>query len=899
MWKRCIVLSLCVLARVLLSLRYRITVKGLDQIEAHFCKRPGGVVFLPNHPAEIDPAILQMLLLGRLHVRPLVVEHFYRLKGVRWLMDLIDALPLPSMDERANKWRGKRVEKQFDHLVSALKKGGHFLVYPSGRLKVGGTELLGGASLAHKLLQECPEANVVLVRTTGLWGSRFSRALTGHSPDLNQMLWEGAKVLLKNGLFFTPRRSITVEFAAPPRDFPWEGTRVEVNRYLEQWYNRYPEPGPEPVQRVSSCFWREELPSVYIPPHIQVSPEMTSIDPRVVAEVIGYLSALCKKPQDEIQREMHLAQDLGLDSLDIAQVSLFLGEQFGVENVSPADLVHVEEVLQIAAKGGTFPSGDDLEEPARPFEWPQENRPAPRLAQGSTLQEVFLRAAGEHRSLIACVDALSGTLTYSQMKLRALILANRLKKLPGDQLGIMLPSSSTAYLIVLAVCLAGKVPVMLNWTTGAKALNHAVELTDLQVVLTSMKFLDRLQVDDLGLVEERFLVLEDVADTLSPRDKLKGFWQSLKGVSSLLRTLGLDRIDPLAPAVIVFTSGTEALPKGVPLSHLNLLSNQSASMDTVAFLAEDILYGVLPPFHSFGFSITGLLALLSGLRICYAPDPTDAKALARDIARWKPTLFICAPSFIRSLFRAAKPGELSSLRLIVSGAEKTPDELFQFVQENLPQAQLIEGYGITECSPVVTINRVNELRQGVGGPIPGLDLSILDLETRYPLPQGVQGEIAIAGPSVFSGYLGSVKDPFVILNGKRYYVSGDLGTLDAEGKLHLSGRLKRFVKIGGEMVGLAGLEEELLKYAQEQYGIASSSEGPFLAIAVRGRGQEKPELVLFTTLSVSKDAVNEVLKERGFGRITKVAQVRMLPSIPLMGTGKINYRLLEEMVENG
>lgn len=892
MWKRCIVLSLCVLARALLSLRYRIRVKGLDQVEAHFRKRPGGVVFFPNHPAEVDPAILQMLLQGRLHVRPLVVEHFYRLKGFHWLMCLIDALPLPSMDEKANKWRGKRVEKQFDHLVSELKKGGHFLVYPSGRLKVGGTELLGGASLAHKLIQECPEANVVLVRTTGLWGSRFSRALTGHSPDFNQTLWEAAKILLKNGLFFTPRRSITVEFETPPRDFPWEGTRVEVNRYLEQWYNRYPEPGPEPVKRVSSCFWKEDLPSVYSPPHIQVSSEMTSINPRIISEVTGYLSALCKKPQNEIRREMHLAQDLGLDSLDIAQVSLFLGEQFGVENVSPADLVHVEEVLQIATKGGNFPSSDDQEAPAMPFAWPQENRSTPRLAQGSTLQEVFLRAAAEHRSMIACVDALSGTLTYSQLKLRALILANRLKTLPGDQLGVMLPSSATAYLVILAVCLAGKVPVMLNWTTGAKALNHALELTDLQVVITSMKFLDRLQVDDLGLVEERFFVLEDIADTLSLKDKLKGFCQSLNGVPSLLRTLGLDRLDPSAPAVILFTSGTEALPKGVPLSHSNILSNQSASMSTVTFFAEDILHGVLPPFHSFGFSITGLLSLLSGLRVCYSPDPTDAKALARAIAKWKPTLFICAPSFIQSLFRAAKPGDLSSLRLIVSGAEKTPDELFQFVKENLPHAQLIEGYGITECSPVVTINRVDEPRQGVGGPIPGLDLSILDVETRQPLSRGAQGEIAIAGPSVFSGYLGAVKDPFVILSGKRYYVSGDLGSLDAEGKLHLSGRLKRFVKIGGEMVGLEGLEKEL------RQGITSSAEGPFLAIAVRGRSAEKPELVLFTTLGLSKDAVNAVLKEKGFGRITKIAEVYTLPSIPLMGTGKINYRLLEEMAEN-
>lgn len=896
MWQRFVVLLLCACARLVLSLRYRIVVKGLDQIEADFCKKEGGVVFLPNHPAEIDPLILQMLLMVRLHVRPLVVAHFYGLKSIRWLMRLIDALPLPSMDEKANKWRGKRVEKQFSHLVSALKQGGHFLVYPSGRLKVGGAELLGGASLAHKLLQECP--NVVLVRTTGLWGSRFSRALTGHSPDLNQMLWEGVKILLKNGLFFTPRRLVTVEFALPPPDFPWKGSRIEVNRYLEQWYNRYPEPGPEPALLVPAYFWKQEIPSLYVPSPVQLKEPLSAINPLMWTTVIDYLAALSKKPAEDIQREMHLAQDLGLDSLDIAQVSLFLGEQFGVENVSPSDLVHVEEVLQIATQEGKVVSEQEQEEPlARPFQWPQEKRPIPQLAAGETLQEVFLRATTAHKGLIACVDTY-GTLTYSQLKCRALTLAHYFSTLPGSHIGILLPSSSTVYLVIFAVCLSGKIPVMLNWTTGVKALNHALELTQLEVVLTSMTFLDRLQIDDLGRMEELFVMLEDVVDSLSFTDKLKGLWRSFHGVSSLLRTLKLDTVDPSAPAVVVFTSGTEALPKGVPLSHTNLLSNQRASLEAAAFVGEDILYGVLPPFHSFGFSITGILGLLSGLRVCYAPDPTDAQALARDSARWKPTLFICAPSFIRSLFRAAKPGDLRSLRKIVAGAEKTPDELFQFVQEHLPQAQLIEGYGITECSPVVTIGRMGAPRQGVGKPISGIDIVILDRETHLPLPQGVQGEIAIAGPNVFAGYLGVVKDPFVILSGTRYYLSGDLGRIDLEGNLHLAGRIKRFVKIGGEMVGLVGLEEELMHYARQHHLVDGAEAGPVLAIAVRGRGQDRPELVLFTTLSLSKEAINTVLQQQGFGRIVKIAQVQILPSIPLMGTGKINYRLLEEMVEN-
>lgn len=886
------------LVRFLIALRYKVVVKGKENLSRDKMKLAGGILFLPNHPAEIDPVILESILWPSFQPRPLVVEHFYNLKGFRFFMKLVGAMPLPTMDVQANKWRGKRVEKQFANIASELKKGGSFLIYPSGRLKVTGSEVIGGASFVHRLALEVPEANIVLVRTSGLWGSQFSKALTGSSPDFGKVLLQCFKIILKNGIFFVPRRRVEIEFELPPSDFPRNGARLEFNKCLEGWYNRYPEPGTEGLKLVSYAFWKDDMPAVQMATGRLQAEEGHPVPQEVQQKVFSHLAALCKRPADQIDSKMNLSIDLGLDSLDVVQVYVFLDEQFSVAGLHPGDLQTVEDVLQFASGHRKPTEGAQADEGIKRASWPKETRKKVEIPIGKTVQEVFLRSAGSHRSLTAVLDAMSGPLSYSKLKLGALILSKKFRDLPGDKLGIMLPASSGTYLIIFAVLLSGKVPVMLNWTAGVKALDHSLDLTGMQAVITSEKFLDRLEGGDLGKIEGIFHMMEDIRKTVSLKDKLCGLLLSYKKADTLLKKLKLKGIKPSDPAVILFTSGTESLPKGVPLSHDNILSNQRAAFQTVDFKGEDILYGVLPPFHSFGFSVTGLFPVLAGIRACYAPDPTDSHGMARDIQDWKPTLFCCAPSFIRAVFRIAKPDGLQSLRLVVSGAEKTPEELFDYVEKHMPNARLLEGYGITECSPIVTIDRINEPHAGVGKPIPGVELLIIDEAHKAAVPPGNEGEVCIFGPNVFSGYIGSPRDPFVTLEGKKWYLSGDRGRIDERGYLILSGRLKRFVKIGGEMVSLGGLEEELTRLAKEKNWLKAEKEGPPLAVSAREKDTDKPTLILFTTFPISKEDVNISLKECGYGRIVKIDEVRTLEQIPLTGTGKTHYRLLEEMQNN-
>jgi len=443
---------------------------------------------------------------------------------------------------------------------------------------------------------------------------------------------------------------------------------------------------------------------------------------------------------------------------------------------------------------------------------------------------------------------------------------------------------------VLALLLAGKTPVMLNWTVGVRAINHCREAASLKRVITSSQFLEHLSDGDLGSVEELLTFVEEIKKSVGWGSKLKGALSLFRRAKALMKQT--NQIAPSDPAVILFTSGTESLPKGVPLSHTNLLSNQRAGLACVDLTPSDVLYGVLPPFHSFGFSVTGLFPLLAGLKVFYAPDPTQYHSMARDVMNWKVSMLCSAPTFMKGLFHVAKPQQLSTLHLAVGGAEKVSDELFR-IMESLG-GTMLEGYGITECGPIVTLTRPGKVREGVGEPLDGVELRIIDAETLKPIEmRGVDGEICIRGPNVFAGYLGNVQSPFLEIDGKVWYRSGDRGHLESSGALVLTGRLKRFVKIGAEMVSLSGIEEELAQTAaKKRWG--EKHEGPSLAVVAKEQNTDRPHIVVFATFVISKEELNEALHASGFGRIVKVSEVRRIDTIPLMGTGKIHYRALQE-----
>lgn len=771
------------------------------------------------------------------------------------------------------------------------------MFYPAGQLKGVGKELIAGASGAHELLKECPESNVVLMRTTGLWGSSFSRALLGKSPDLQKTLLHGILIIFKNLIFFTPRRKVLVEIEPNPQDMPGAGaSRIDLNRYLENWYNRYPdEQGniheSEPLKLVSYSCWKEELPEVVKTRKKKGGNGGTGehVSDETRRKIYNEIKRILDKPDLEIKPEMNLAYDLGMDSLNIAELITYLTKSFAVGEVHPEDLETVGTILEIA--DGEIEQQAPTRAPVY-FKWPDEKgraEAAPPI--GRTLAEAFLNSCQRMDGHFACGDDVVGVMGYHKLKKSALILSQYFKTWEEERIAVMLPSTAVAYIVILALQLAGKTPVMLNWTLGPRYLEEMMNISEATKIVTSLRFIDRLANVQFGKCLDKLVFLEEIRKKLTLKMKLRGLFLTKCSVNYVLKAMDLQKIDENHPCVILFTSGTESKPKGVPLSHKNIICNQRSALQCIDLLRSDMMYGILPPFHSFGFSVAGLLPILAGLKVAYYPNPTDSFGLAEGVERWGITIICSAPSFLKGLFHAAKNEQLKTIRYFVCGAEKASDELYARVKQLDTGAKLIEGYGITECAPILTISRFNLPPKGVGRLLPDVELITIHPETLELLPKGSNGEICVRGPNVFSGYLGTPRTPFIEIEGKQWYRTGDLGHLDPDGSLLLSGRLKRFTKVGGEMISLGAVEEVVLKQLIHEKRILNDI--PSIAICADEKEPGKPLLVLFTTIDIDRDDANRIIHDAGFSNLVKISAVKKIDEIPLMGAGKTDYRSLQ------
>ncbi len=884
------------LARGLFSLRYKVKTKGC--FEALQAKLDGGILFLPNHSAHMDPPLLFFYFWPKYRMRPLVIEYIYRMGSLKFLMQLTKAISIPNFDTSVNQYKVYKAQQSLNQVAEGLKRGENFILYPAGRLKYSGRETLGGASGAHAIVKECPHVHVLLIRTTGLWGSTFSRAFEGKSLSLGASFKHAVKAAFKNFIFFMPRREILIECELDPQDLPRKGTRVEFNQYLEKWYNQYPDGSggvvdTEPLSLVSYSFWKKDLPEMKnLEPKAKGKVKVEELSLENKNKIAKEIARILDNPSLAIAPEMTLAADLGMDSLNVAELIAYLSQNYHVEDVRPEDLATVAHVYEAAAGG--YQNDRKIAAPPTSH-WPEESgRPAPVLPIGRTLPEAFLRSCERMKNFSAGGDDTSGVLSYKKLRQAVLVLAAHFQKMPDKKIGILLPASLGAYICIFAVQMAGKTPVMLNWTLGPKYLDDMLAATGLEVVLSSWRFLEKVQHVDFGKLMEKFHLLEDIRAQLSLKSKLKGALLSHMPVSFILNSYRIGLVHEDDPCVILFTSGTESTPKGVPLSHKNILSNQRSAMLCIECRSTDVLYGILPPFHSFGFSVAGAFPILSGMKCAFYPDPTDSFALAEGISRWKVTLFCGAPSFLKGLLYVAAPEQLSTVRLFVSGAEKAPPELYERVNQLGTGAKLIEGYGLTECSPIVSLMRLNLPPKGVGRPLPDVEICTIHPETEQLLPEGGEGEILVYGPNVFSGYLGNPRSAFIELSGKRWYRTGDIGFLDQEGNLILSGRLKRFTKIGGEMISLAAIESAIASELLRQGKISADMQS--LALCVEEKAPGKSDLVLFSLVPLDKEQANQILIRAGFSRLIKISSVKQIQEIPMMGTGKTDYRRLQTFI---
>ena len=888
--------------RSLLSLRYRVRLEGLDILHAEVARareRGRGVLVLPNHPAFMDPALL-CTHLAALALRPLADSHQIHRPWLRPLAALTGCISLPDL-RRDGLAARDRVREALDSCAAALARGENVLLYPSGGLSRDGGTHLGGNSGVYRLLQAVPDCGLVLVRTRGLWGSSFSRA--AGEPVLGRALLRGLVSLLCHGLFFLPRREVRITCALPPRrPVAGEGARP-FNALLEAFYDADggEKPCPQPLFP-----WRAVASPVAgagaIPSRAASTlPPLAAADREAVLRLLAEASPLGLE-WSGLKEDQRLDTDLGLDSLALTELAMQLEERFGHAPASLEALRTVGDCLLLAAGQMPEAAPTDAEEAPSPWLDAVRARPARGLSlpDAPNLPLVMLRQLRRAPSRPLLADN-GRTLTARAFWMRAVALSLHLRRRlgSGQRVGIMLPASSAACMAWLAVLLAGQTPVMLNWTTGPRNMRHCLRLAGVRHILSARALLDRLEGSGLceaaGEAGAAWLPLEDVAASLSPCLRLEAACRAFLSLAGIEGCAVPRKLSPLA--AILFTSGSSAAPKGVPLSHGNILANCRDVAAILALDSHDAMLAMLPPFHTLGLTGNIVLPLCFGMPVVFHANPTEGARLDAVCRQWRPTLLVAAPTFLDGMLRQARPGDLTSLRVAFVGAEACPQRLYDDFVRLSGGGLLCEGYGVTECSPVISLNLPTDARTGtIGRALPSVRTAIVSVEEpRQRLAAGETGLLLVRGPNVFSGYLGQGSDggpasPFLCLDGEDWYCTGDLVRADSGGHMTFAGRRERFVKLGGEMISLPQVEAVLGRHFLPPAG----QEGPVLAVdALEEEGQTV--LVLFTTLLLDRAQVNAVLREEGLSALHMLHRVWRLAALPLLGSGKVDHRSLRAL----
>ncbi len=898
------------LLRLLLSLRYRVRERGLEALPA---PTPGGlgVLFLPNHPALVDPLIVYSLIAG-LRPRPLADARQMAGPLGRFASRVVRAVIIPDPYKDGKK-AADAVMAGIAEIAAALRRGDNVLLYPAGRIYRSGRERLGANSAVARLLADLPGLRVVAVRTSGLWGSSFSRAVG--APNFALRLARGAAVLLANLVFFTPRREVEVEFAEPS-DLPRDGDKTRLNAYLENFYSA----AERPATSVPLWFPLGSAPRI-LPEPEYASPGrvLEAVDDEQREAVYAILREHAELPANApLGPEMSLSADLHLDSLALMELGLSLEAEFGCSVPNLEKLITVGDCLA-AVSGLLADDGDERPRPA-PGAWlalNEENERSLALPGGAArVPDAFLRLVREAPGRPLFADR-SRVISRRNALIAVLALSRRLRVLPGAgpdagpgerlgaRLGIMLPAVPAAPLVWIAALLAGREPVLLNWTAGPRSLRHCVELAGVAHVVSASALLDQLERTGNGAagLPVTWIKADAVFAGLSRFEKLCA---AARAFAHCLGPAAVSTARVPEIAAVLFTSGSETAPKAVPLTHANLMANAGDLVQVLGLSRRDRLLAMLPPFHSFGLLANMVLPCTCGLPAAFHPNPTESAPLVSLVRDFKLTLLGATPTFLEAMLRRARgTADLDSLRYAFVGAEKCPEHVYRAFAECCPQAALCEGYGITECSPVVAVNRPGDARPGsIGHALPSVEVAVVreDEEGRparvpdlRPGEESAGGLLLVRGPSVFGGYIGQAPDPFVEFEGRRWYGTGDLVARDEEGRLWFKGRVKRFVKMGGEMISLPQMEEALQEFFAA--GGAPDDGKPHVAVEVRPGSEEagQAEIWAFTTFETDTRALNAALRAAGMAPVCAVRRVAHLAEIPLLGSGKTDYRALKEI----
>jgi acyl-[acyl-carrier-protein]-phospholipid O-acyltransferase/long-chain-fatty-acid--[acyl-carrier-protein] ligase len=516
-----------------------------------------------------------------------------------------------------------------------------------------------------------------------------------------------------------------------------------------------------------------------------------------------------------------------------------------------------------------------------------------RLNLRGHLARACLRGLKRNPFRIAITDGLDHTSLSGGKLLGVAVALSRYlgKACPERRIGIVLPPGKGGVVANLAVVLAGKIPVNLNFTSARDSIESAKEQAGVRTIVTARALAKRLE--DFPWTSQ-VIHLDEVLPKM--KRAIMGWW--LLGLvmpsGMLARMLGLPLVGDRAEAVLLFTSGSSGKPKGVALTHRNILGNVSQFAVMLDAKKDDVMLASLPFFHSFGCTVTLWYPLIEGVRTASYPNPLEAGKIANLVEREAVTVMLATPTFLRAYLRKAEPPELRSLRLLITGAEKLPDELAKAFEERFGK-EVLQGYGLTETSPVASVNLPEPKATMPGQPVqpcnrlgsagkllPGMAAEIRDTETSRKGSLHDTGMLWLRGPNIFEGYLDAPEQTAEVLQ-EGWFKTGDIGRFDEDGFLYIEGRLSRFSKIGGEMVPHETVEQKILSVLPA--GEHSERVIAIVGVADAAKGEA---LVLLSSIDLDLPSVRAALSEIGVPNLWIPKTVRRVDAIPLLASGKLD-----------
>jgi acyl-[acyl-carrier-protein]-phospholipid O-acyltransferase/long-chain-fatty-acid--[acyl-carrier-protein] ligase len=532
-----------------------------------------------------------------------------------------------------------------------------------------------------------------------------------------------------------------------------------------------------------------------------------------------------------------------------------------------------------------------------------------RKSRMKTLDRAFVRTARRHPLRFMMADGRTPKVSFGAALTKTMFIARRLRNQIGGQhmVGMLLPPSVGAALTNYALMLLGRIPINLNYTSSSDVIASCAQQCGVDVVITSKAFVERFP--NL-VIPGRTLFLEDALAAprfseklpalafawLIPSALLRGSLRTKDTEPASARVPGTDdrnlpAIDRLA--TVIFSSGSTGEPKGVMLTHFNIMANIQQVSQVFMLDGHDKILGILPFFHSFGFMAALWMPATNGVGVVYHPNPLDAQVIGGLVEKYSVTFLIATPTFLQGYMRRCSPESFGSLQYVLVGAEKLPERVALAFEDTFGIRPL-EGYGCTECSPVVTVNgrdfrapgfrQVGARRGKIGHPLPGVSVKVVDLDTGEPVAPGTAGMLLVKGPNVMKGYLGKPEKTAEVLH-DGWYTTGDVALMEEDGFLTITDRLSRFRKIGGEMVPHIKIEDKL-------HDLAGVTEQVFAVTALPDE-KKGERIVVLTTLSVEKlSPVLEKLPQCDLPALWKprANQFFHVAALPMLGTGKIDLR---------